>query len=170
MPRIVFLQMLRERFKLNIPHRFKPYNYKTPTFCDHCGSMLYGLFRQGLKCDGKCSSMTAIVDPFHGLDSVSVCDTNVHHRCKDLVANLCGINQLDLADALADIRRTSVAGSNSSCTVPHQNGGAGSSGGSTANSTTSGGSYGSDHSLSTVASAVGGKKGAVGIRMSDVSQ
>uniref|UniRef100_A0A8C4HWL2 Protein kinase C n=1 Tax=Dicentrarchus labrax TaxID=13489 RepID=A0A8C4HWL2_DICLA len=73
----------KERFKIDMPHRFKYYNYKSPTFCDHCGSLLWGLYRQGLKCED--------------------CGMNVHSYCQAKVANLCGINQKLLAEALSQI-------------------------------------------------------------------
>uniref|UniRef100_A0A3B3X1Y0 Protein kinase C n=1 Tax=Poecilia mexicana TaxID=48701 RepID=A0A3B3X1Y0_9TELE len=73
----------KERFKIDMPHRFKIYNYMSPTFCDHCGSLLWGLVKQGLKCED--------------------CAMNVHHKCQDKVANLCGINQKLLAEALTQV-------------------------------------------------------------------
>ncbi|XP_067316168.1 protein kinase C, delta a [Pseudorasbora parva] len=73
----------KERFKIDMPHRFKTNNYMSPTFCDHCGSLLWGLVKQGLKCED--------------------CSMNVHHKCQTKVANLCGINQKLLAEALTQV-------------------------------------------------------------------
>uniref|UniRef100_A0A8B9QU90 Protein kinase C n=1 Tax=Anas platyrhynchos TaxID=8839 RepID=A0A8B9QU90_ANAPL len=89
----------KERFKIDVPHRFKVYNYKSPTFCEHCGTLLWGLARQGLKCDA--------------------CDMNVHHKCQTKVANLCGVNQKLMAEALAMIEMTlEVTGKGESLTEP----------------------------------------------------
>uniref|UniRef100_A0A8C4QZ16 Protein kinase C n=1 Tax=Eptatretus burgeri TaxID=7764 RepID=A0A8C4QZ16_EPTBU len=70
----------KERFKIDMPHRFRTHNYMSPTFCDHCGTLLWGLVRQGLECEA--------------------CAMNVHRRCQQKVANLCGVNQKLMAEAL----------------------------------------------------------------------
>lgn len=36
------------------PHMLVVHSYGSPTFCDYCGGMLFGLVRQGLKCEGTC--------------------------------------------------------------------------------------------------------------------
>lgn len=74
------------RFRINVPHRFEVHTYRRFTWCDHCGSLLYGLYRQGLQC--------------------SACETNVHKRCQRNVANNCGINARQLADILNDMGMT----------------------------------------------------------------
>ncbi|XP_075952366.1 protein kinase C, delta b [Anarhichas minor] len=84
----------KERFKIDMPHRFKQHNYKSPTFCDHCGSLLWGLYKQGLKCEE--------------------CGMNVHANCQKKVANLCGINQKLLAEVLSQISQKSIKKSDDS--------------------------------------------------------
>lgn len=51
------------------PHALAVHSYKAPTFCDFCGEMLFGLVRQGLKCEG--------------------CGLNYHKRCVIKVPNNC---------------------------------------------------------------------------------
>uniref|UniRef100_A0A672J0S0 Protein kinase C n=1 Tax=Salarias fasciatus TaxID=181472 RepID=A0A672J0S0_SALFA len=72
-----------ERFSVNMPHKFSIHNYKVPTFCDHCGSLLWGLMRQGLQC--------------------KVCKMNVHRRCESNVAPNCGVDARGIAKVLSDM-------------------------------------------------------------------
>ncbi|XP_030033759.1 protein kinase C isoform X4 [Manduca sexta] len=72
-----------QRFNVNVPHRFVVHSYKRFTFCDHCGSLLYGLIKQGLQCE--------------------VCSMNVHKRCQKNVANNCGINTKVMAEILNEM-------------------------------------------------------------------
>lgn len=55
-----------------MPHTFSWHTYTSPTFCDQCGSMLYGIFHQGKKCKG--------------------CKLNVHKRCTSKVPMMCGVD------------------------------------------------------------------------------
>ena len=45
------------------PHALYVHSYKAPAFCDHCGEMLWGLVRQGLKCEGKSLTWSHLVSP-----------------------------------------------------------------------------------------------------------
>ena len=47
------IQQQKERFNIDVPHKFKEKNYLAPTFCEHCGQLLVGLFKQGLKCESN---------------------------------------------------------------------------------------------------------------------
>lgn len=87
---------LKERFKIDVPHRFKVNTFLGPTFCDMCGQMCHGLFRQGLKC--------------------TVCGASCHHRCAKNMPPLCGVNEKLLSEALKNVdqmkrnRRLSAGG------------------------------------------------------------
>ncbi|XP_063715748.1 protein kinase C-like isoform X2 [Symsagittifera roscoffensis] len=53
-----------------LQHEFATHSYQKFTFCDHCGSMLYGLINQGKQC--------------------KKCLINVHKKCTKYVPSLCG--------------------------------------------------------------------------------
>ncbi|XP_017045792.1 putative protein kinase C delta type homolog isoform X3 [Drosophila ficusphila] len=93
--------LLRERFKIDMPHRFKPHTFMSPTFCDHCGSLMGGFFIQGLKCEE--------------------CDVNCHKKCERLTANLCGVNQKLIVEALNHVKRGAREARDSPSTPPSLN-------------------------------------------------
>ncbi|EEB13410.1 protein kinase C, mu, putative [Pediculus humanus corporis] len=78
------------------PHAVVVHSYKAPTFCDFCGEMLFGLVRQGLKCEG--------------------CGLNFHKRCVIKVPNNCSVlnGQKRRSSTLNVPRSTSETGSTSS--------------------------------------------------------
>nr|XP_002131681.1 serine/threonine-protein kinase D1 [Ciona intestinalis] len=51
------------------PHTLSVHSYRSPAFCDYCGEMLWGIVRQGLRCDG--------------------CGQNYHKRCAYKIPNDC---------------------------------------------------------------------------------
>jgi len=90
---------LQKRFKINVPHQFEGHTYRSLNFCDHCGSLLWGLRQQGLKC--------------------KQCGINIHRRCKGSVPHLCGIDQATLATELSNLgmRAEELLGNTKTSTV-----------------------------------------------------
>ncbi|KAM9356125.1 serine/threonine-protein kinase D3 [Pholidichthys leucotaenia] len=77
------------------PHTLYVHSYKAPTFCDYCGEMLWGLVRQGLKCEG--------------------CGLNYHKRCAFKIPNNCSgvrkrrLSNVSLPAPSASVPRLSAA-------------------------------------------------------------
>ncbi|XP_011500982.1 PREDICTED: serine/threonine-protein kinase D1 [Ceratosolen solmsi marchali] len=94
---IISGQMLIEEIPIR-PHALSVHSFKAPTFCDFCGEMLFGLVRQGLKCEG--------------------CGMNFHKRCVIKTANNCSqdINQRRQSSTFLNIPRSPSQGSTSSLT------------------------------------------------------
>ncbi|XP_012259281.2 serine/threonine-protein kinase D3 isoform X2 [Athalia rosae] len=78
------------------PHALTVHSYKAPTFCDFCGEMLFGLVRQGLKCEG--------------------CGMNYHKRCVTKIPNNCSNdeNQRRRSSTFLNVPRSPSQGSTSS--------------------------------------------------------
>ncbi|XP_023320914.1 myotubularin-related protein 13 isoform X8 [Eurytemora carolleeae] len=51
------------------PHRFEKFNYTTPTYCDLCNSVLWGIVRTGYRCQD--------------------CGLNCHEKCRENVTKAC---------------------------------------------------------------------------------
>jgi novel protein kinase C epsilon type len=76
-------------FTINIPHRFKTKTYKMLTFCDHCGSLLWGLIKQGQQCQ--------------------LCKINAHKRCCAVLPHNCGVDTVKMAAEFAKMGTTASA-------------------------------------------------------------
>lgn len=92
------------------PHMVSVHSYKTPTFCDFCGEMLFGLVKQGVKCEG--------------------CSLNFHKRCVVKVPNNCTGSSITVSSGnrrrrsstLQVPRSPSITGSSSSLHSPSDDG------------------------------------------------
>ncbi|XP_071150789.1 serine/threonine-protein kinase D1-like isoform X5 [Mytilus edulis] len=68
----IFTQTTMEDLQIK-PHLLFVHSYKSPHFCDFCGEMLWGLVKQGLKCEG--------------------CGLNFHKRCAFKIPNNCSYDR-----------------------------------------------------------------------------
>lgn len=83
------------------PHALFVHSYRAPAFCDHCGEMLWGLVRQGLKCEGELFS--APPDLTHAGPDASVCpawrcslsyiSSSPLHDCATVYGAFCSVSK-----------------------------------------------------------------------------
>lgn len=73
-------------------HKWKVQTYSSPTFCDHCGSLLYGIIHQVRVICGL--RLPRLIPLVQGM-KCHTCDTNVHHRCVRYVPNMCGTDHTE---------------------------------------------------------------------------
>nr|CAB3264283.1 serine/threonine-protein kinase D1 [Phallusia mammillata] len=66
------------------PHALFVHSYHSPAFCDHCGEMLWGIVRQGLRCEG--------------------CGQNYHKRCAYRIPNDCTLARKRKASASTSLQ------------------------------------------------------------------
>uniref|UniRef100_A0A452QVL9 Serine/threonine-protein kinase n=1 Tax=Ursus americanus TaxID=9643 RepID=A0A452QVL9_URSAM len=84
------------------PHALFVHSYRAPAFCDHCGEMLWGLVRQGLKCEG--------------------CGLNYHKRCAFKIPNNCsGVRRRRLSNvSLTGLSTVRTASAELSTSAPDE--------------------------------------------------
>lgn len=61
-----------------VPHVLSLHTYLSPTFCDLCGQFLFGLYKQGMKCEG--------------------CGRNFHKRCVSDLPDNCSPMSRKISD------------------------------------------------------------------------
>ncbi|CAF2066108.1 unnamed protein product [Rotaria magnacalcarata] len=61
-----------------VPHVLNLHTYLSPTFCDLCGQFLFGLYKQGMKCEG--------------------CGRNFHKRCVSDLPDNCSLTARKISD------------------------------------------------------------------------
>jgi novel protein kinase C delta type len=89
---------LKERFQVNVPHRFKKAGFMSTGFCDLCGQII--ILGQGRKC------------------SAPGCGVTCHKKCEKKMPNLCGINEKVLSEAVKGVNEEKKRRKSSSSDSP----------------------------------------------------
>eukprot|EP00123_Amoebidium_parasiticum_P018404 comp24192_c0_seq1/m.44371 comp24192_c0_seq1/g.44371 ORF comp24192_c0_seq1/g.44371 comp24192_c0_seq1/m.44371 type:complete len:891 (-) comp24192_c0_seq1:514-3186(-) len=89
----------KSRISHQIPHRFDVFKAFRPEFCCHCGTMVFGIRAQGLKCED--------------------CKLTCHKRCQEFVPNYCGMS-MELALTLASVVKDDLPASAPSSPAPER--------------------------------------------------